>query len=154
MTRVSSAPDSGEIFEAQPVHSLYEFESLTRRYPQLHFRYSGGPSEDAQRPNIDVESGLHLPGLAVHPLQPEEWWHRPVSDWLVRQLYHHGRSQKGNLASYAWTLTGRSVGRGANCEPLLSNVLPVARLSDHLLEEAQARYRENFNVDESPDSDL
>lgn len=149
MAQSLTQSDSGEIFEEQPVRSLYGFESLTRRYPALHIRHSGGPSNDAQRSTVDFESGLHLPGLTVYPLQPEEWWHRPISDWLVRQLCQLGRRQNGDSSGYAWALTGRMVGRGPDCEPLLANVLPVARLSGHLFEEAQERYRENFNVGEN-----
>ena len=51
-----------------------------------------------------------------------------------------------NPDRFAWVLRGRFVGRGPDCEPLLAEPVPVARLGEQLLQEAEARYRRNFDA--------
>ncbi len=51
---------------------------------------------------------------------------------------------------FAWVLTGREVGRGPDSEPLLADVVPVARLGEALLEEADAVYRTAFTPGRMP----
>ena len=132
------------------LHSLAELADAVRQAPGLHVRYSAGPDADASRTSIDTESGLELPGLSVNPLDPEGWWSRPLEDWLARQLcqYRHLAEQDGDR--YAWILRGRVAGRGPDCEPLLDDVEPVARLDETLLDEAEARYGERFNAGRGP----
>lgn len=132
------------------LHSLAELADAVRRAPGLHVRYSAGPEADASRTSIDTESGLELPGLSVNPLDPEGWWSRPLEDWLARQLcqYRHLAEQDGDR--YAWVLRGRVAGRGPDCEPLLHDVEPVARLDETLLDEAEARYDERFDAGRGP----
>jgi hypothetical protein len=43
-------------------------------------------------------------------------------------------------------LTGDVVGRGPDNEPLVRDAVPIALLSDRLLEEAKRRYEENFEA--------
>ncbi|RGE21145.1 DUF6098 family protein [Leucobacter sp. wl10] len=133
-------------FEVEALTSLYQLEGALRRYPHLHVRYSEGPVADSRARSVDAESGLELPGLPANPLQPEDWWHRPAADWLARQLCRCGRLRKPDPDRFAWVLTGVVVGRGPDGEPLLRDVVPVARLSESLLEEAEERYRTHFDA--------
>jgi hypothetical protein len=117
----------------------------------LYVRYSEGPEDDRESGSIDTESGLELPGLSVNPLRPEQWWSRPVTDWLARQVCQYRSLQEKNPDRFAWVLTGREVARGPDCEPLLRECRPVARLADSLLDEALARYHERFDAGRGPE---
>jgi len=131
-------------FDAGPFESLYALESALRRYPGLHLRSSEGPGTDTVTAASDAENGLLLPGLPAHPLQPEDWWYRPVADWLARQVLSYGDPDQAAPERFAWVLSGRVVGRGPDCKPLLADVVPVARLGDGALAEARERYRQRF----------
>jgi len=131
--------------------SLVELEDLVRREPRLCVRYSEGPEQDMSRNSIDTESGLELPGLSVNPLAAEAWWTRPLTDWLARQLCQYRHLSEKNPARFAWILTGREVGRGPDCEPLLADVQPVARLSERLLAEAERVYHQQFDAGKGPE---
>jgi len=117
----------------------------------LYVRYSEGPEDDRESGSIDTESGLELPGLSVNPLRPEHWWSRPVTDWLARQVCQYRSLQEKNPDRFARVLTGREVARGPDCEPLLRECRPVARLADSLLDEALARYHERFDAGRGPE---
>lgn len=41
--------------------------------------------------------------------------------------------------------------RGPDCEPLLRDVVAIARLDDALIEEAAERYRERFAAGQGPE---
>lgn len=135
---------SNDEFELGELTRMYDLEAALRRYPGLHVRYSEGPEADAQGTSVDSESGLELPGLPVDPLEPEHWWYRPVSDWLARQLCHYQPLHDRHPTRFAWVLTGQQVGRGPDGTPLLTNVLPVARVSAALIEDATHHYRTHF----------
>lgn len=147
----ATSDTNGDNFELQPLTTIYHLEGVLRRYPELHLRHSEGPVADSRSGSIDAESGLELPGLSVNPLQPEDWWHRPTADWLARQLCQYRHLQQRNPDRFAWVLTGRVVGRGPDCEPLLHDVVPVARLTEPLLEEAEERYRAHFDAGTGPE---
>ncbi|MFK4791508.1 DUF6098 family protein [Microbacterium sp. ZW T5_56] len=127
-----------------PCRTLDELASLVRAHPTVYVRYSAGPRHDADELSIDGESGLELPGLSVNPLTPEQWWSRPLAHWLARQLmqYQHLRERDG---AFGWVLTGREVGRGPDCEPLVVDVVPLARIADSLVTEADALYDRVFD---------
>lgn len=131
--------------------SLDTIEELATSGRPLYVRYSEGCESDTQGGSIDFESGLKLPGLAVNPLTPEDWWTRPLGDWLARQLCQYKHLQEKNPDRFAWILTGEQVGRGPDCEPLLVEVEPIARLSPRLLDEAEKRYRRNFDAEKGPE---
>jgi hypothetical protein len=135
---------SDEHFESGVFETMYELETALRRYPRLHLRYSKGPEWDARSASTDAESGLELPGLGAQPLAPENWWLRPVSDWFARQIWRFGSHSSADTTRIIWVLIGREAGRGPDCEPLLTNIVPVARLSDGLLAEAEHRYERYF----------
>lgn len=133
------------------IHELEELERLVRERPALHVRYSEGPDADAGRGSVDTESGLELPGLSVNPLDAEDWWARPLGDWLARQLCDYRHLSRRNPERFAWVLQGRIAGRGPDCEPLIAEPVAIARLSAELLEEAEARYREHFDAGRGPE---
>jgi len=133
------------------LESLDELVELVRSRPGLHVRYSEGIESDREGGSIDTESGLELPGLSVNPLDAEEWWTRPLADWLARQVCQYRHLSEKNPERFAWVLTGRQVGRGPDCEPLLADVVPVARLSDALLGEAEQRYNTRFDAGRGPE---
>ena len=130
--------------------TLDELVELVRAEPGRHVRYSEGFDADRERGSIDTESGLELPGLSVNPLGAETWWTRPLEDWLARQLCQYKHLREENPDRYPWVLTGRTVARGPDSEPLLADVEPVARISDALLDEAEARYERNFEARRGP----
>lgn len=133
------------------IRSLAELAQRVRSTPGLHVRYSEGPQHDADQRSMDTESGLELPGLSVNPLDAEEWWARPLEDWLARQLCQYRHLAERNPERYAWILRGTLAGRGPDCEPLLRDAEPVAALDDVLLEEAERRYLENFDAGRGPE---
>jgi hypothetical protein len=130
---------------------LDQLSALVRAAPGLHIRYSEGPDHDAKQRSIDTESGLELPGLSVNPLDPEPWWTRPLEDWLARQLCQYRHLAEKNPDRFAWVLRGTTTGRGPDCEPLIRDVGPIAILDVTLLEEAEARYRTNFEAGKGPE---
>ena len=111
-------------------------------------RFSAGPDADADHPSEDGETGIPLPGLSVNTLDPEPWWDRPAREWLARRV-----CQYAHLADderFAWVLTGRVVGRGPDNEPLVVDVVPVARLGGRLLDEARRIYRTSLRPGRLP----
>lgn len=126
------------------VETLAELAELVELGEPLFVRYSKGPDADAAEVSVDHESGCRLPGLSVNPLDPEPWWSRSVEHWVARQLHQYVHLAEGER--YAWVLTGAVVGRGPDCEPLLTSVRPVARLSDQVVDEAARLYRQVFDV--------
>jgi hypothetical protein len=112
----------------------------------VYLRYSRGPEADAQRASRDYESGLELPGLSAVPLSPPAWWSRPVADWLARQVCKYVQLADSDPGRCAWVLTGRKVGLGPDQEPLLADPLPLALLSDAVLEQARRHYHDRFDV--------
>ena len=117
----------------------------------LYVRYSEGPDHDFGSTSVDTESGLELPGLSVNPLDPEPWWTRPTEDWLARQLCQYKHLRDRNPERIAWVLRGRIVGRGPDCEPLLTDAQFVAELADDLLGEAEQRYHDHFAAGLGPE---
>ncbi len=59
---------------------------------------------------MDTESGLDLPGLSVNPLHAEDWWVRPLEDWLARQVCQYKELRDKNPDRFAWALRGIEVG--------------------------------------------
>jgi hypothetical protein len=116
---------------------------------QLHVRHSKGPEVDRGRQSIDYESGLELPGISCHPLDPPPWWTRPVEDWLSRQVCSYDQLAE-EPGRFAWVLRGNVSGTGPDNEPLLEPWEPVGILTNALLLQAKRRYEERF--DRSKDS--
>lgn len=130
--------------ESRVVSSLSELEALVDRSGPVYIRYAQDPGPGSQEHSVDAESGLELPGLSVNPLTPEDWWTRPVAEWLARQICQYGHLRDRDPRRHAWVLTGATVGRGPDCEPLISDTRLVARLDDAVLDEAARLYRDRF----------
>ncbi|TKV29947.1 hypothetical protein FDK12_03440 [Arthrobacter sp. NamB2] len=131
------------------IGSLEELAALVRGAETVYLRYSCGYEADRDSTSEDGESGLALPGLSVNPLTPEQWWTRPIEDWLARQICQY-RHLAEDEERYPWVLTGSCVGRGPDCEPLLAEVEPLGRLHDGLLQEAERVYDERFDTGNRP----
>lgn len=138
--------ESGE----RTLSSLAELAELVPSVDYLYLRYSAGYEADKGSNSLDAESGLTLPGVSVNPLTPEDWWTRPLTDWLARQIcqYEHLAEDEER---HAWVLTGTCVGRGPDCEPLLVDIRPLGRLHPEVLQEAKRVYEEQFDAGERPD---
>jgi hypothetical protein len=132
------------------IGSLRQLAQIVDRHGRMYVRYSEGPEADRDG-SIDTESGLALPGLSVNPLHAEDWWTRPFEDWLARQVCQYQELSEKNQRRFAWALTGTEVARGPDCEPLLREVIPVARLENRLLQEADRRYKSRFQAGKGPD---
>jgi hypothetical protein len=130
----------------QVVRRLDQLAGLVGGDRETYLRYSRGPEADAGQTSRDYESGLELPGLSVVPLRPPGWWHRPVADWLARQIRKYARLGETQSDRCAWILTGREVGRGPDHEPLVADAHPLAILGRDLLDQARDHYHERFEV--------
>ncbi|WP_104118529.1 DUF6098 family protein [Arthrobacter sp. B1805] len=131
------------------IGSLEELAALVQGAETVYLRYSCGYEADRDSASEDGESGLALPGLSVNPLTPEQWWTRPIEDWLARQICQY-RHLAEDEERYPWVLTGSCVGRGPDCEPLLAEVKPLGQLHDGLLQEAERVYDERFDTGNRP----
>lgn len=127
------------------VSRLSDLTTLVADLGECYLRFSNGPDADAREKSRDHESGCVLPGLSVNPLRPEPWWDRPVVEWLARQLCQYIHLADGDDRA-GWVLTGRVVGRGPDCEPLVADVTPVAWLSQSCLDAARELYNRTFDV--------
>ena len=133
------------------IGTLAELQTLLDGDPDLYVRYSEGYGSDREGGSLDTKSGLELPGLSVNPLRPEPWWTRPVTDWLARQMCQYKPLRDKNPERFAWVLRGECTGRGPDCEPLLVQVVPVARLAQSVLDEAERVYRQRFDAEKGPE---
>ena len=129
------------------VGSLEELGALARDQAPLYVRFSAGPEADAAERSVDHESGCELPGLSVIPLNPEPWFDRPSVHWVARQLVQYAHLNEPGR--FAWLLTGREAGRGPDCEPLVADVEPVARVPESVVQEAHRLYEEVFDAGNS-----
>ncbi|MFL0412049.1 DUF6098 family protein [Microbacterium paludicola] len=123
----SSGPSPSRSTDLRTLTSLAELSELVRSREQSYVRYSEGPRHDASEQSRDTE------------------------DWLARQVCQYAELAEKNSDRYAWVLDGRTVGRGPDCEPLLTEVEPLAVLAPELLDEAIARYEERFEAGSGPE---
>ncbi|MFH5823347.1 DUF6098 family protein [Georgenia sp. AZ-5] len=131
------------VTERQPAagalaRTLDDVVALQRRVGALYLRISEGPETDAVVGSWDAESGYPLPGLAVWPLAAEPWWPAGPAVWIARQLVQS--SYLLGDRKRPWLLTGTEVGRGADGEPLVTNVTPLADVAPGVSLEAQSAY--------------
>lgn len=128
------------------VHDLNELVHLAALRTGLFLRYSLGPRDDWMAGHSrDHEADVALPGWSVTTLTPEPWWPLPPRLWVARRLCkyvelgeEHGR--------FAWVLTGRVVGHGPDHEPLVVEIVPLARVPASVLAQARDEYRAHFHV--------
>jgi hypothetical protein len=133
------------------LYQLSEIEHLLDDGAGLFVRYSAGYAADLERGAVDAESGLLLPGLAAHPLDPEPWWALPVQEWVARQLSRlpaprHAPQDGSRPDRFAWLLRGRVAGRGVDGEPLVADVEVVGRLAECLIEQADQVWGARFDA--------
>lgn len=151
---VGSLRSSRALFVTETLYdsigSLEQLADTVRRYGRLYVRYSEGPVADRDA-SVDTESGLTLPGLSANPLHAQAWWTRELEDWLARQVCRYRDLREKNPDRFAWVLSGTEVGRGPDNEPLLRAVVPIARLEDALLDEAERRYESRFHAGHGPE---
>lgn len=143
--RAAGYPIGGEL----PVlRRLSEVVKVIAGSPDTVFlRYSHGPGRDIEGGTVsrDYEADIDMPGLSVSTVAPEAWWPRPAGEWVARRIRQYadlGEQQN----RYAWLLTGRIVGYGPDHEPLLTDIHPLARLDEAVLDEAADLYRRRFEV--------
>jgi hypothetical protein len=148
MDTASPSPTTGT--DQRVIGTLSELADLVQSSETLYLRYSCGFEADQDSTSQDGESGLALPGLSVNPLTPEQWWTRPVEDWLARQICQYRHLAEEEEERFPWVLTGTCVGRGPDCEPLLADVKPLGRLHESLLQEAGRVYDERFDTGNRP----
>ncbi|MEQ7127680.1 DUF6098 family protein [Actinopolymorpha sp. B11F2] len=127
------------------IDQLQGLVDLVHHRRELYVRFSDGPDADAHEASVDYESGLHLPGLSANRLNPPDWWSRPLTDWLARQVCQYAHLAERSESHRGWVLTGRLVDRGPDDEPLLTDVQPVAWLADRVLSQAENWYHEHFD---------
>ena len=145
----TATPPQATGTDERVIGTLSELADLVQGAETLYLRYSCGFEADRGSTSEDGESGLALPGLSVNPLTPEQWWTRPLEDWLARQICQY-RHLAEDEERFPWVLTGRCVGRGPDCEPLLADVKPLGLLHEDLLQEAERVYDERFDTGNRP----
>ncbi|MFF5372268.1 DUF6098 family protein [Streptomyces sp. NPDC013187] len=130
------------------VRSLDELAELVERHRGLYVRWSRGPETDLREvSSTDDLTGVPLPGLSASPLGVEAWWEdRPVRVWVARRLhdYVHLLHDKGP-GVHPWVLTGKETARGPDNEPLVTDVRPMCRLDQQVIEEAKAEVARQEN---------
>lgn len=129
---------------------LEELTLLIDHGEPVYLRYSPGPEADAAHPSKDHESGLLMSGVSANPLRPPKWWTRPPVDWVARSVCQYLREL--DEGARPWVLTGRVVDFGPDNEPLLTDVTPIAWLSDELLAAAHKHYKEQLDAGQATHS--
>ncbi|WP_240645806.1 DUF6098 family protein [Georgenia sp. SYP-B2076] len=133
------AGDSGaERHGPRLARTLGDVVAVQRELGEVFLRISGGPEADKTAGGWHRESGYPLPGLPAWPLHAETWWRAGQATWIARQLVQYSYLLSDD--NRPWLLTGTVVGRGADCEPLLADVVPVAHVAPGVLSEAQSVY--------------
>lgn len=120
---------------------------ITGSADTVFLRYSHGPARDTEGGTVsrDYEAGIDMPGLSVSTVAPEAWWPRPAKEWVARRIRQYA-DLGAQQDRYAWLLTGRIVGYGPDHEPLLTDIEPLGRLDETVLDEAAELYRRRFEV--------
>ncbi len=108
---------------------------------QLYLRWSRGPEADLadETGSLDDLTRVPLPGLSVTALSVEDWWQdRPLRLWVARRLYDYCHLRRDKAPGvHPWVLTGTEIARGPDNEPLLVDARPLARVSEHVMNEAR-----------------
>ncbi|MFJ5733022.1 DUF6098 family protein [Streptomyces paradoxus] len=138
-----SAPD-----DLRLVRTLDELAELVERNQGLYVRWSRGPETDLRETSsTDDLTGVPRPGLSASPLGVEEWWKdRPVRVWVARRLhdYAHLPHDKGP-GVHPWVLAGKEAARGPDNEPLVTDVQPMCRIDQQVIDEAKAEVARQEN---------
>ena len=92
----------------------------------------------------DYEAEVELPGWSVIRIAPEPWWPREPEAWIARRIAQYSRLAVDGR--FAWLVSGPVVAYGPDHEPLLDDLLALARLSDRLVADAVSLYHRAFRV--------
>lgn len=84
------------------------------------------------------KSGNLLPGVPAWPMSPEPWWAAGARVWIARQLARH--AHRAHAGAEPWLVAGEVRGRGPDCEPLIAQLTPLARIDQAVLTEADEAY--------------
>ncbi|GAB2632207.1 DUF6098 family protein [Nocardia goodfellowii] len=129
------------------IESLDELTDFVSGREAIYLRVSHGPQRDAESGRSrDFEAGVDLPGWSVTTVAPEPWWPRPSREWVARRLCKYVNLAEQGDGRYPWLLTGRVVGYGPDHEPLVTDIVPVAAVSDAVVDEAKSVYHKMFDV--------
>lgn len=132
--------------ELKTIDGWDELVRVVTDEPHLFVRFSEGPDVDRETGvSRDYEAGIDLPGLSVTIIGPEPWWSRPAEDWVARRLCKYADLGEEE-DRFPWLLTGTQVGAGPDHEPLIRDWEPVARIGEHVVDEAARRYHDRFDV--------
>ncbi|MGO4534738.1 DUF6098 family protein [Leifsonia sp. 2MCAF36] len=134
------------------LYQLSEVDHLLDEGAGLFVRYSAGFASDLEEGSFDAESGLALPGLPAHPLDPEAWWTLPRVEWVARQLSRlpaprHAPQDGSRPERFAWLLRGRGVGHAPDGEVLVAEVEVVGRLAECLIDQADRVWGARFDAE-------
>jgi Family of unknown function (DUF6098) len=121
------------VTEPTEIATLEQLVDLVEQAPRdLYVRFA--QDGEVATPSVDHEAGLTLPGAAVNPLRPPEWWvDRPVRQWVARQIGTYSHLQEDDPRRVCWIVQGDVAGRGPDNEPLLSGVQSVAVVSPEVV---------------------
>ncbi len=100
-------------------------------------RYSVGPAADARsgyRSRDHASGALHA-GLSVNALTHLDVAGGTERAWIVQQLAEYAfMSRQGLRGTRCWLMTGTECGRGADNEPLVRDITPLACVSPSVID--------------------
>lgn len=117
----------------QTINTFDEYKNLVKSQ-SLYVRYSA-KIESGNVCSRNHQTGNFESGLSVNNTTVDFAANSDL--WIAKQLVEYSYLKIGQKA-ICWLLTGDYVGRGADNEPLVSNVAAVAVVSDSVLAEASA----------------
>lgn len=95
-------------------------DAVTQCRETVFVRFSTAPPDGLDEPSVDHETGIHLPGLSVNPLDPPVWWdQRGLEEWVVRRICTYAHLQVEDPSRTCWIVEGAVVDRGPDNEPLV-----------------------------------
>ena len=98
----------------------------------LYIRFAR--EQDVDERSVDHQSGLTLPGVAVNPLRPPNWWvRRSTAEWVARQIGTYSHLQDADPDRLGWIVRGEVIDRGPDNEPLLTNVEVLGLVASKLI---------------------
>lgn len=128
------------------IKTLDELTALVESSPRpLYVRYSRSVKGDVARGySLNHQTGKAEPGLSVNKLAPEYWYMANAAQrgegaqtWIAMQVRDYNYMRYQAPGTRAWVLTGTEcAARGSDNELLLTDVAPVAYLSDACIEQA------------------
>ncbi|WP_324649998.1 DUF6098 family protein [Georgenia sp. H159] len=125
-------------YELPVLHTIGQVVELCGTRTDLYVRFSYTPDDRDVAARRERESGNLLPGVPAWPLCPESWWGAGARVWIARQLAR--RAHLAHAGAEPWLVAGEVRGRGPDCEPLIAQINPLARINQRVLAEAEEDY--------------